>query len=79
MKWEKSSGSITLICFGSFPKLEERLRRFVENADNEQTTLSDPYALYVIILDELHLKMDSIVWELISIYNQTETVRICAL
>lgn len=73
MKWNKSGGNITLICFGSFPKLEERLKRFIENTDNVQTALYDPYTLYAIILDELHLKMDSLVWELISIYNRTET------
>ncbi|KAE8454571.1 hypothetical protein EG329_000194 [Mollisiaceae sp. DMI_Dod_QoI] len=73
MKWNKNGGNITLICFGSFPKLEERLKRFIENTDNVQSSLYDPYTLYAIILDELHLKMDSIVWELISIYNRTET------
>ncbi|CZR62954.1 uncharacterized protein PAC_12851 [Phialocephala subalpina] len=60
MKWNKNGGNITLICFGSFPKLEERLKRFIENTDNVQTALYDPYTLYAIILDELHLKMDSI-------------------
>ncbi|KUJ09355.1 uncharacterized protein LY89DRAFT_690398 [Mollisia scopiformis] len=74
MKWKKTGGNITLICFGSFPKLEERLQRFIENTDNVQTALYDPYTLYAIILDELHLKMDSIVWELVSIYNRTESV-----
>lgn len=74
MKWNRIGGFITLICFGSFPKLEERLQRFIENTDNVRTALYDPYNLYAIILDELHLKMDCIVWELIHIYNRTESV-----
>jgi hypothetical protein len=74
MKWNKTGGHILLCCFGDFPRIEERLRRFIENTDNVQSALYDPYTLYVIILDELHSKMDSIVWDLISVFNRYEEV-----
>lgn len=75
MKWNKSGGNIFLCCFGVFPTIEDRLRKFIENTDNAQTTLYDPYTLQVIILDELHTKMDSIVWDLLTVFNHTEEVR----
>lgn len=74
MKWNKTGGHILLCCFGAFPKIEERLRRFIENTDNVQSALYDPYTLYVIILDELHSKMDSIIWDLITVINRHEEV-----
>lgn len=75
MKWNKTGGNIFLCCFGTFPKIEDRLRRFVENTDNVRTALYDPYTLYVIILDELHAQMDQAVWDLISVFNGAERVR----
>jgi hypothetical protein len=74
MKWNKIGGHIQLFCFGALPGIEERLRRFIENIDNVETALYDPYTLYVIILDELHSTMDSIVWNLISVFNYHEEV-----
>jgi hypothetical protein len=77
MKWNKTGGNIFLCCFGMFPKIEQRFRRFVESADNVQTALYDPYTLYVIILDELHEQLDQAVWDLISVFNSAE--RVCPL
>jgi hypothetical protein len=74
MKWNKAGGHIFLCCFGSFPGIEERLRRFIYNAESVQSALYDPYTLYVIILDELHSKLDSIMWDLISVFNYQEEV-----
>jgi len=75
MKWNKNGGDVLLCCFGSFPKIEDRLKRFIESKENVQTSLCDPYSLYVIILDELHALIDNIVWDLIYVFNHTETVR----
>jgi hypothetical protein len=37
-----------------------------------QSALYDPYALFVTILDELYSRMDSIIWDLISVSNHQE-------
>jgi hypothetical protein len=74
LKWNKTAGNIILCCFGTITKIEERLRKFIENTDNVQAALSDPYVLYVVILDELHSRMNSILWDLISVFNHTEHV-----
>jgi hypothetical protein len=72
MKWNEAGGHIFLCCFGSLPGIEGRLRRLIEHADDVQSALYDPYTLYVIILNELYSKMDSIVWDLISVFNHQE-------
>jgi hypothetical protein len=74
MKWNKTGGNIVLCCFGTSTKVEERLRKFIENTDNIQAALHDPYVLYVIILDELQSRMNSILWDLVSVFNHAENV-----
>jgi len=74
MKWNKTTRTIVLCCFGVFPSIEQRLKKFVESTDNVQTAISDPYTLYVIILDELHTMMDGILWGFIAVFNKTEEV-----
>jgi len=74
MKWNKTTKNIVLCCFGVFPSIEQRLKKFVESTDNVQTAISDPYTLYVIILDELRTMMDGILWGFIAVFNETEEV-----
>lgn len=45
MKWNKTGGHIFLCCFGSFPRIEERLKRFIENADYVQSALFNSLGL----------------------------------
>lgn len=74
MKWDKTNRTIKLCCFGNFPSIEERLARFVESNHNVQTAISDPYTLYVIILDELQKMMDEILWQFNEVFRKTEQV-----
>jgi hypothetical protein len=75
MKWDKTAKTIALCCFGQFPSIERRLKEFLESIDNVQAAICDPYALYVIILYELHSTMDRILWDFLAVFNETERVR----
>ncbi|KFY83638.1 hypothetical protein V498_07911 [Pseudogymnoascus sp. VKM F-4517 (FW-2822)] len=78
LKWLPSQGPnssnqscVTLICFGASIQLQQRFERLASNSA-WRDAVSDPYNLFVIILDELFLQMDGIVWNLSDTFRAIE-------
>ncbi|KAF7507906.1 hypothetical protein GJ744_009940 [Endocarpon pusillum] len=64
-------GLVTLICFGPGKPLVRRLERLVSHAKWRDAVV-DPYSLFVVVLNELFLQMDGLVWGLSSVFGAME-------
>jgi hypothetical protein len=64
---------MTLICFGASIALQQRFERLASNSAWTEA-INDPYNLFVIILDELFLQVDGIVWSLSDVFRSVEEV-----
>jgi hypothetical protein len=74
MKWTRvqdENPTVTLICFGACPDLIARIK-CIEEIDQRITT--DPFCLFVVILDELFLEMDVMIWRVSKVFGLTERV-----
>jgi hypothetical protein len=78
LTWPPSRGHlasprITLICFGAPPSLRQRFENIVLPS-KWQEALSDPYCLFVAVLNDLFLQVDGILWSLASVFRRMELV-----
>ncbi|PGH17453.1 hypothetical protein AJ79_01053 [Helicocarpus griseus UAMH5409] len=76
LRWDSgpesaSAGQVTLICFGVPPLSNLRLR-LSRLPSTWEEVLIDPYALFVIALDELSVQQDALVWGLNDIFRGME-------
>jgi hypothetical protein len=62
-----------LICFGAPPSLIQRFERLASHA-KWRDALNDPYILFVIVLNDLFLQVDGILWGLSSGFRGMEYV-----
>jgi hypothetical protein len=63
----------TLICFGASISLQQRFERLASNS-TWTDAVCDPYNLFVIILDELFIQADGLVWNLSDVFRAIEEV-----
>ncbi|KAJ5984403.1 hypothetical protein N7481_006502 [Penicillium waksmanii] len=78
LRWAVDSATnpeITLICFDSSFYLKERFQQVPPSAI-PMTAIPDPYSLFVIILEELSLQMDNVVWNVMSVFRGVELVNL---
>lgn len=76
LRWAVDSATnpeVTLICFDSSFYLKERFQQVPPSAI-PMTAILDPYSLFVIILEELSLQMDNVVWDVTSVFRGVELV-----
>jgi hypothetical protein len=80
LKWFPLSSSypsnhtcMTLICFGASISLQQRFERLASNS-TWRDAVHDPYNLFVIILDELFIQADGLVWSLSDVFRAIEEV-----
>lgn len=68
-------GNVTLVCFGPTPKVQQRLREFISNQAYGDVPL-EPYILFDLLLDGLHLDVDSTVWKMNHVFGSLEHVSV---
>jgi hypothetical protein len=81
LTWTPSSSSsvqpvdfrVTLICFGAPSSLIQRFERLASHP-KWKDVLSDPYGLFVIVLNDLFLQVDGTLWGLSSVFRGMELV-----
>jgi hypothetical protein len=64
---------MTLICFGASISLQQRFERLASNS-TWRDAVHGPYNLFVIILDELFIQADGLVWSLSDVFRAIEEV-----
>jgi hypothetical protein len=67
--------SVTLICFGAHPALEQRFE-YLRLHPSWIECVKSPLTLFVIVLDELFHVLDNQVWKLLDVFRTMEMVRI---
>lgn len=73
LQQSRPNGPVTLICFGPGKPLVRRFQRLASHAKWHDAVV-DPYSLFVVVLNELFLQMDGLVWELSSVFGAMEYV-----
>lgn len=68
-----ADGSTTLVCFGSTPRVRQRLTEFI-NAKAWEHVATDPYVLFDLILDGLYFEIDDTVWKMNTVFGPLEHV-----
>ena len=63
----------TLLCFGAPSSLMERFK-CMRLSENWKKNLQDPYSVLVVVLNDLFLQIDNILWSLSSVYRLQESV-----
>lgn len=67
------SPCVTLICFGASSALRMRFEKLASRPDWKQC-LGAPYALFVVVLDQIFLEMDDQAWRLAGVFRGIEHV-----
>jgi hypothetical protein len=72
-KRENRDTSVTLLCFGASKQLHRRFEQLRKDHRWKQI-LHRPYTILSLVLDELYIRMDNVVWGLGHIFGEIETV-----
>jgi hypothetical protein len=76
-RWTTDHGSsprVTLICFGASRSVVQRFERLASHS-LWRHAVTDPYNLFVIIINDLFLQVDGLVWSLSGVFRTLEAVR----
>lgn len=72
-KQNNHATSVTLLCFGASKYLSERFNRLQEDFRWMQI-LESPLTILSLVLDELYIRMDRVVWNLGHVFGEMESV-----
>lgn len=67
-------GGVTLTCFGSTPRVRDRLNEFVA-AKAWEDVVRDPYVLFDLVLEGLYFEVDDTVWKMNTVFGPLEHVK----